>query len=317
MWFKQAQFFELTQPIAYDADKLGEKLASLAFTPCVSSLPSSHGWICPVEDSENGPLVHAASGYMIICLQYEEKILPASVIRQATVDKIKALEAAGSRKVGQKEKASLKEHIMFTLLPRAFTRLTRIYAYIDTKNQRIILNTVNAKRTEQFIEIFKKCVTDAFNAPQLKKLAPIMTNWISENRDPPKFSAEKTCLLQDPQQQTHIIRCQQQDLSASSIQEFIKEGYEVKKIGLAWQDRMYFVLSENFSLSNIQFQDEILAQAKDIQGEDKQQRFDADFFIMTETFGHLLNDLLPLFIEPETTITAPNSFSLYDSARVN
>jgi recombination associated protein RdgC len=299
MWFKQAQFFQLADPISYDAEKLEKKLTPLAFTPCLPSLRSSHGWVCPVPDSDNGPLVHAASGYMMLCFQTEEKILPSGVINQAVQDKIKELEAVGARKVGRKEKTNLKEQMTFELLPRAFTRLVRTYAYIDTKNQLLILSTTNASKTEQFLELFKQCGGESLQSLELKKLSPIMTSWINENRDPSQFSTQKTCVLQDPQNQTQVIRCQQHDLSASSIQEFIKEGYEVKKLGMAWQDRMNFVLSDDFSLSNIQFQDTIREQANEIEGEDAQQRFDADFFIMTETFGHLLNDLLPLFSDAE------------------
>jgi recombination associated protein RdgC len=312
MWFKQAQFFQLAEPISYDADALAAKLDQLAFTPCLPSLPSSHGWVCPVEGgSEDGPLVHAASGYMMFCLQIEEKILPGSVIRQTVTEKVKELETVGERKIGSKEKANLKEQITFSLLPRAFSRFIRIYAYIDTKSQFMALSTVNTAKTEQFMELFKKCVHEDIHAFELKKLAPIMTNWISENRDPSQFSVEKTCVLQDPKQQNRIVRCQQQDLSASSIQDFIKEGYEVKKLALAWQDRMNFVLSENFSISNIQFQDAILDQVKEIETETKQQKFDADFFIMTETFGHLLRDLLPLFTDADAQ--EKNEQSLFHS----
>jgi recombination associated protein RdgC len=306
MWFKQAQFFQFADPIAYDADKLAAKLELLAFTHCLPSLPSSHGWVCPVEDADNGPLVHAASGYMMICLQIEEKILPATVIRQTMMDKIKELEAVGDRKVNSKEKINLKEQITFSLLPRAFSRFTRIYAYIDTKSQFMALSTANAAKTEQFMEIFKKCMGEGIHSFELKKLAPIMTNWISENRDPAHFSVEKTCVLQDPKQQARVIRCQQQDLSASSIQDFIREGYEVKKLAMAWQDRMNFILSENFSLSSIQFQEAILEQVKEINAETKQQKFDADFFIMTETFGHLLRDLLPLFVQEKEEAVIEN-----------
>lgn len=294
MWFKQAQFFQLSAPIAYDADKLAAQLEPLAFTPCLPSMPSTLGWVCPVDGVENGALVHAANGYMMICLQMEEKILPAMVIRQAVQDKIKELEALGTHKVGRAEKFSLKEQVTFSLLPRAFSRLTRIYAYIDAKNQRLVLSTTNAAKTEQFMELFKKCGGESVQSLELKKLSPIMTAWINENRDPPQFSTQKTCVLQDFKQQSHTVRCQQQDLS-TSIQEFIKEGYEVRKLGLDWQERVSFVLSDDFTFSSIQFQDTIREQAKEMEGEDKQQSFDADFFIMTATFDHLLNDLLSLF----------------------
>lgn len=57
-------------------------------------------------------------------------------------------------------------------------------------------------------------------------------------------------------------------------------------------------MAEDFTLRSIQYEEGILAEAKDI-GEDKQQRFDADFLIMTQTLSQLLKDLIPLFTNKE------------------
>ena len=101
--------------------------------------------------------------------------------------------------------------------------------------------------------------------------------------------------MQDPNKQTRMIRCQNQDLFANSVQAFIKEGCEVKQLALLWHDRVSFVLADDFSIRSIRFQDEVIAAAKDINAETKQQEFDADFFIMTQTFHGLFDDLLALF----------------------
>ncbi len=81
MWFKQIQVFQLTDSIAYSPDKIAEQLEPLAFTSCLPSMHSSAGWIAPV-DVENAPLVHGMNGNIMLCLQIEEKILPATVVRQ-------------------------------------------------------------------------------------------------------------------------------------------------------------------------------------------------------------------------------------------
>src|SRR5262245_12020408 len=103
MWFKQAQLFQLTGSFHYSSSKaLSDKLEELAFRECLPSMPYGAGWISPVDD-EDAPLVQTINGYIMICLQIEEKILPPIVIRQELSKKIKQIEATEDRKVGQKE----------------------------------------------------------------------------------------------------------------------------------------------------------------------------------------------------------------------
>lgn len=300
MWFKQVQIFHLTAALN-DADALAEQLSCLAFTPCLPSLPSSAGWVSPL-DEDDAPLVLTLNGCSMICLQLEEKILPATVIRQALDEKIKQLEASQDRKLRQKEKLALKDEVTHTLLPRAFTKITKLYAYIDTKNHWLVLNTIQAAKTEQFLALFKRSVSEKIYPFELKKLAPIFTHWLQHKSYPTVFSIEKACLLQDPNQQKRMIRCQQQDLFASSIQALIKDGCEIKHVALCWQDQIQFVLAEDFTLRSVQLQDEIMEQIKEDESETRQQRFCADFLIMTKLLGNVFADLLKLFVKADSAV---------------
>lgn len=297
MWFKQVQLFQLANSLSYSSEELTNKLATFAFKPCLPSFASSIGWVAPL-DEEDAPLLRLLNGYIMLCLQIEEKILPAAVIRQELDNKIKQIEASENRKLRQKEKLSLKDDLITTLLPRAFSKYTRLYAYIDIKNHWLILGTANEKKTEQFLSSFKKTISEKIHSLELKKLAPVITQWLKDQHYPTSFAIEKACLLQDPNQQTRVIRCQHQDLFAPGIQALIKEGCEVKQLALSWQDRVNFVLIDTFVLRGLKFQEEILAQVKEMEAETKQQQFDADFFIMSEIITALLKDLLGLFLEP-------------------
>lgn len=308
MWFKQIQLFQLPNSLT-DADELADKLESLAFTPCLPSLPSSAGWVAPLDEEDNAPLVRTLSGCHMLCLQSEEKILPATVIRQTLTEKIKQRESQQDRKIRQKEKLALKDEVTQSLLPRAFSKLSKLYAYIDTQNHWLILNTFHVAKTEQFLTLFKRSVTENIYPFELKKLAPILTHWLQHKSYPTTFSVEKSCVLQDPKQQNRVIRCQQQDLFASSIQALMKDGCEIKQVALCWQDQIKFVLAEDFTLRGIQRQDEIIEQMKDNESETEQQRFDADFFIMTNLLSRMLIDLLNIFIKSEKSHNTKTSLS--------
>lgn len=296
MWFKQAKIFQLTDPIRYSPNDLAEKLEELAFQDCLPSMPYGAGWVSPI-DEEDAPLVQAMNGYMMICLQVEEKILPPIVVRQELAKKIKQIEASESRKVSPKEKYALKDEITAMLLPRAFSKLTKVYAYLDTKNHWLVLGTANAKKTEQFMLAFKKSFGENINSFQIKKLSSLMTSWLKHQNYASSFSIEKSCVLQDANLESRVIRCKEQDLFESPIQLLIKDGCEIKQLALNWQDRIDFVLLDDLSIQGIQFKDEIIAQAKEMEAGTKQQQFNADFLIMTETLDGLLKDLLDSFAE--------------------
>jgi recombination associated protein RdgC len=295
MWFKQAKIFKLSNTITYTPDLIEEKLKPLAFRPCLPSFLSGHGWASPI-DKENAPLVHAANGYILLCLQLEEKVLPAAVVQQALSEKIKQIKADQERNVSRKEKSSLKEELIHSLLPRAFSKLSRIYILLDTKNNWLIIDTASASRLEKCIDLLKKSLgNNTFSGIKTKKVAPLLTRWLLQDDYPDDFSIEKSCVLKDTSQQSRTIRCQEQNLSDKAIQLLLKEGCEAHQLALNWHDKVSFTLTDDFSLKSIRYHEEIISLAKDQHTETQEQQFDADFFIMTETLSELFSPLLGVF----------------------
>ena len=299
MWFKQIQLFHLTTPIKFSVNGIIEKLEPFAFKSCLPSMPASSGWISPL-DEDDSPLARGINGCVMITLQVEEKILPASVVNQTLKEKLKQIELNEARKVGQKEKATMKDEVTFTLLPRAFSKFTQIKAYIDTRNQWLVLNTISPARTELFISFFKKTFGDGICSLDIVKPSTIVTTWLKNQDYPEVFSVEKSCVLQDPNQQSRMIRCQQQDLFSTSIQSLVKDGCEAVQIALCWHDKIQFVLADDLSLRSVRLAEEDLAEIKEI-AETKQQRFDADLIMMSEMFAGLIKDLLSVFQKRQET----------------
>lgn len=86
-------------------------------------------------------------------------------------------------------------------------------------------------------------MTESVHAFELKKLSPAITYWLKNQNYPNTFSIEKACMLQDPEQQNRVVRCQHQDLFTSGIQSFIKEGYEVKQLAMCCLRSYSFCIS--------------------------------------------------------------------------
>lgn len=303
MWFRQTKFYKLSEKID-KVEALQEALGDFAFQPCPPSFAITQGWTGPIYQEAGEPLVHSIPGYMIFCLQFEEKLLPMTVVRQAVKDKVREIEVNEDRKVRAKEKQELNEEIRHSLLPKAFSKFSRIHAIIDVKQQLLIVNATQEKKLESFLTLFNRSINlaDAQEIP-FKTIMPILTNWLIKNNHPSSFAIEKSAVFQDPNYQQRVVRCQQQDLSATSIQNLLSEGCAVKQLTLSWHDQISFALHDDFTLRSIKYQDELIEAAKEINAESDAQRFDADFLIMAESLHNLTRELLPYFAETDSTKT--------------
>lgn len=293
MWFKQMQLFQLSTRFKHQGSEIHQRLEPFAFQHCLPSLPSSMGWVSPI-DEEDAPLTRGLNGCFMITLQMEDKILPASVVNQALKEKIKQLEASDGRKVRQKEKAGLKDEVVHTLLTRAFTKLSTLHAYIDTRNQWLVLNTISPSKTELFITMFQKAFGECIEEMERIKPSALLTHWLKSQQYPQEFSIGKSCVLQDPNQQNRIVRCQQQDLFTDGVQSIFKEGFDAIQMELCWHDRLRFVIAEDFSLRGVTLAEEDVIEMKETY-ETKQEKFDADLILMSESFAGLFKDLLAVF----------------------
>ena len=99
MWFKNLRVFCLTRPFDLSFEDLESQLADNAFIPCANYEKSRIGWVSPLGDvapeteEEQAPmLAHIVGDYIMLCAQKQEKLLPASVVREATAEKVTEIE---------------------------------------------------------------------------------------------------------------------------------------------------------------------------------------------------------------------------------
>jgi len=133
MWFKNLQIYQLADDFTLTPEELHEAMQDKAFQPCQGLDTHRSGWTS-VLGKHGDQLVHATNGRLMFCMRREERILPASVVREAVEEKVDEIELRENRSVGRKEKTDIKDEIIVDLLPRAFTRSQRSYGYIDPQN---------------------------------------------------------------------------------------------------------------------------------------------------------------------------------------
>jgi recombination associated protein RdgC len=296
MWFKNLALLRFTEPFALSAVELEERLAQRRFQHCGSLDLASLGWCAPLG-RDSHPLVHAANGFLMICLQKEEKILPASVVNEIVAERVQDIEDQRGQPVRRKERDSIRDEVTQDLLPRAFSFSRRTYAYIDPKGGWLVVDSASAKKTDELAALLRQCLGSLPVAPFATRERPslAMTQWLGEGGPPPGVTLEDECELRSPEEDGGIVRCRRHDLSAPEIQNHLEAGKEVIKLAFTWSDRLSLVLDEALSVKRLKFLDLVQEAAAEVDTDDPAQRFDADFAIMSLELAAFLPQLAGMF----------------------
>ncbi|HBE9078717.1 recombination-associated protein RdgC [Serratia fonticola] len=293
LWFKNLMVYRLSRDVALTADEMEKQLSAFAFTPCGSQDMAKTGWVSPMG-SHSDALTHAVNGQIMICARKEEKILPSPVLKQELQAKIEKLEGEQHRKLKKTEKDSLKDEVLHSLLPRAFSRFNQTYMWIDTVNGLIMVDAASAKRAEDMLALLRKSLGSLPVVP-LTMESPIeltLTEWVRSGELPAGFIIQDEAELKAILEEGGVIRCKKQNLISDEIAVHIEAGKLVTKLAVDWQERIQLVLADDGSLKRLKFADTLRDQNDDIDREDFAQRFDADFILMTNELAALISNTI-------------------------
>ncbi len=296
MWFKNLLLFRLIEPFKLSSSDLEVKLQPHRFRSCGSLQEFSYGWISPLGRHAD-LLVHSCNRFLMICACREEKILPASVVSEIVADRMNELEDKQGRPIGRKERERMRADVIHELMPRAFSRSIKTYAYIDPNQGFIVIDSASSKKAEELLSLLRETlgslpltIPKTNNSPSF-----IMTDWLSKKSAPPDLNIENECELRSPDDESSTVRCKNHDLSSPEIQAHLKAGKEVIKLAVSWNDRMTFVLDDSLGIKRLRFLDLVLDQAAEINTDDDAQRFDADFAIMSHELAEFFPRLLEIY----------------------
>jgi len=233
----------------------------------------------------------------MVCLQTESRVLPPAVVRENVDARVAEREDAMARPLGRREKARIKEEVTIDLLPRAFTRSKRAYAYLDLSGRWLVVDAATWREAELLTDDLRAMLGSLPIRPLQTESAPhqIMTDWLAHDRFPSDLEPGEEAVFEDPRSEGAEVRCKRQDLRSAEIRGHIKAGKRVRRLAMTWDDRINAVLDSDLSIKRLKFTDGVQNDVDDREAESAQERFDADFVIMADELGRVLPRLMGWF----------------------
>jgi recombination associated protein RdgC len=281
MWFKNLRIYQLFDSVKYTPEELNELLAKFEFQPCGNLDAVKVGWTPPLG-RDGSEFVHAANGYMMVCAKRQEKVLPGSIVKEVLDEKVAEISAQEARFVGKAEKQNLKEEIIFSLMPKALVKSSYDFAYIDTKNQLIVINTTSANRAEELLSLLREALGSLKAIPLAPLKAPrdVLTGWLTGGEIPEDIEVGEECELTSLDE-GRSVKFKHQDLWIKEVGRHIDSGLQVAKLAVTWKDTIECLIDDQFSFKRIKYGSEITEKASDHSSETAVEQFDIEFSIMT------------------------------------
>lgn len=271
-------------------EDLATAAAEYPYRPCGPLDLVTFGWAPPLG-REATDLLHAASGRLLLALQVEEKLLPPVVIRQAVEQRVAEAAAEGRHPPGRRERAAIKEAVVDELMPRAFSRVRTVYGFMDPARSLLAVGSGSERSVERFTSHLRRSLGTLPIHPLQTQEAPrrVLTQWLAA---PAGVPADLTVLDECVLEHDGVVRCRALDLAGDEIRPHLAAGREVVSLGLAWDERLSFVLDDRLRLRRLKPLDRLETELGEIDADSLAASLDAEFTLVAADLSELVERLV-------------------------
>lgn len=292
MWFKNLLVYTFNDPSKMpEQEALSQALSQREFSPCTKLQPSTLGWVAALPEGQE--LVHKDDQQLLLCAKRQERLLPASVVKEFLDDKVAEIQQEQDRKVGRKEKLDLKDQIIFELLPQAFTRSSLIWVVIDRKLGLLWVASASSARAEEVLKLLRDCLGSLAISPleANHNMAALLTDCFLGNQSPilhalPEFE------LKQPGEEEAVLRHRNLGLDALEIQSRLADGWQVTKLSLEYRDKLSLNLDCTGAIKRIKYQDVLMDEVEHNSQDHPSAQAAANFSLSGRILSQLLAELI-------------------------
>ena len=241
-------WYVLNKPLP-SLEGISEALTKKAFEPCLSQQQISQGWVAPVH---HGEWVFEAHGAQLIMLKQERRLLPASVVNEYLQTKVEEFEAAEGYAPSRKIRQQMKEDLTLELLPKAFTKASKIPILIFPRQGWLFVLSSSAKSADDATALLRETLGTLPVSLANSDVSPshMMTRWLSHpNELPEEWSLGEEVELQEPE--AGVVKVKNQDLLAEEITVHLDAGKLASKLALVWREDISLMLEEDLGVKRI------------------------------------------------------------------
>jgi len=294
MWFNNLVVYQFNTPFEKNSDELELALEEYRLKPCPPHARQSQGFVAPLNEEKGR--VYTLYGCHLLIAAKEVRLLPSSIIQAVLEEKNNAFELNHNRPMRRAEIMQLKEEIEFDLLPKAFTVQKKEWFYIDTSKQWLIINSANPSKASEVVTLLTKTLGSLDASPLMpdSDLSALFARWLHEPSSLPEgLVLAKGCVLVTSGEDKSQYTCKDIEENSEELASLLAQGYTVSSIELIWQERVQFVLTNNFLLKRLKCLDYLDDAFKDNgKLDDDQEQFDANLSLLTGELRDLIHFLM-------------------------
>lgn len=295
MWFKNTQLYRLHAQQLLSPEQMAVILEEGRAKTLGDADARRIGWTAPAGRLGSGQLMHEIQGQRLLSALRQERLLPASVVKEEVDERVADIEAEEGRKVTRKEKTALKEQVTEELMPRAFVRSQKIDLWWDTKRGLIGVNASSRSRAEDVLDLLREALGSLKVTPLATQSLPIraMTTWLSDAASRPADLQLGDSVELKAKGDDGVVKGRQVDLDSDEMQQLLESGRQASKMALSLEGQLSFVMHDDLALKSLRFGDALIEEADHSDdGDDALARLETDFIIMAGALGEAVDRII-------------------------
>lgn len=302
MAIKNAILFLSEQPLAPLLSNVNEALAENECRDPGKTEHSTDGF-APLPLSSDEPVfaLHAQN-YIMLYYQTCERMLPPQIVSEELAERVGELQEKENRKVGRKERAEIKEQVVFELLPQAFIKKSRIPVIINTEQNIVFVGASSSSKAEKVITALRKAFDSLPVKPFVRvaggpgAVSQIFAQWL---KNPSiagghGFEIGDTCELA---QTGSGVKFKGLDITDENTISYVESGMYPKRINLEYRDGTSLNVTDALEFKSVRVGEEIFLEheATKDDAEDELAILQADLVLNGSVLSALSEAFLSVF----------------------
>ncbi|MBS7824906.1 recombination-associated protein RdgC [Wohlfahrtiimonas chitiniclastica] len=250
MSFKNLLIYRFEEPFNGSLEEMEAQLSAKPLTSCLTEELESLGWLPIYKDGQQ--YVEKVNQALFVRLGIEHKILPNSAVKTAVEKKI---EEKNLKNVSRSELKELTEMVTNELLPNALVNRSSMLAYIDLEKNWLVVDASSAKKASLLTSHLRKTLGSLPIIPLVPdhSVTAAMTHWVQYGVESDALDLLYDVELKEMKDEGGNAKFKGVPLDAKEIQEPLKEGWQVTKLSLGFDEQVTFSMAGDFVFKRLKF----------------------------------------------------------------